>query len=248
MNKDRAFILYLVEAPNGKRYVGITSRSVADRWFEHLQESRAQRANRAISNAIRKYGASTFGIAELDRATDWRDLCSKERDAIARFNTFAPAGYNLTRGGDGFTGRHSPETIVKMRAAHSGKVRSAEHCQNLSAALKGRRHPPEVIAKILNTKRGKPLSDAQRRGLASMHAQNVGRVPTIEHRQKIGDANRGRPNLKLRGRPLSSERRAKIGAANAGRIVSAGHRAKLRAAWVLRRARNRQSISQQELI
>lgn len=240
------FVLYLATSPSGKRYVGITSRSVADRWWEHLQEARAKRSNRALHNAIRKYGAASFVLTELDRADSWQELCVKEREAIAKFGTAAPAGYNLTTGGDGFRGRHSEATRRKMRIAHLGRVKSAEHRRNLSAALKGRRHSPEVIAKILATKRGKPLSAAQIKGLAKMHAQNVGRVPTLEHRKKVSDANRGKSKPTLRGVPLSTERRAKISAANSGKPLSAAHREKLRLAWIRRRARTSQA--QLELI
>jgi group I intron endonuclease len=249
MTSTRALILYLVEAPNGKRYIGITSRSIADRWFEHLQESRASRANRAISNAIRKYGAHSFMVSELARAESWQALCAAERQAIEQYGTFAPEGYNLTRGGDGFTGQHSVETRQKMRAAHLARPpRTEEHRRNLSIALTGKRHPPEVIAKILATKRGRPFTDAQHRGLASMHAKNLGRVPSVEHRQKISAAKKGRPNPKLIGRLVSAESRAKISAAHSGKPLSAAHRAKLTAAWARRRMHLRSSNHpQQEL-
>lgn len=242
---SEVFILYLAVSPSGKRYIGITSKGIADRWWEHMQEARAKRSNRALHNAIRKYGAKVFVLSELDRADNWQELCEKERTAIAKFGTLAPAGYNMTAGGDGFRGKHSDVTRQKMRLAHLGKVKSAEHRQNLRIALTGRQHPPEVIRKILDTKRGKPLSEAQIKGLSVMHTKNVGRVPTTEHRQKIAEAHRGIPKPGLRGRPLSEERKAKISAANSGRPLSDKHRAKLRAAWVLRRARRSQF--QQEL-
>jgi group I intron endonuclease len=244
---NRAFILYVAESPIGKRYVGITARSIEDRWWEHLQESRASRAKRPICLAIRKYGAENFSVVELARADTWEALCQLEIEAIERLGTFAPGGYNLTRGGDGFTGRHSAESRRKMSQSHKGKIRTEEHKRSLSAALMGRVHPPEVIQKILNTKRGKPLTDAQRRGLAIMHAKNIGRVPTEEHRKKISEANRGVPKPTLRGRPLSRERRARISAAHKGRPLTIEHCIKLKAGWVKRRARNR-SPNQLELL
>lgn len=227
---QRAFILYLVEAPNGKRYVGITSRSIADRWFEHLQESRCSRANRAISNAIRKYGAVAFTIKELDRASSWQELCQKERAAIQQFNTFAPAGYNVTRGGDGFTGKHTAETIAKMRVAHLGKIKTTETRKKLSIAHTGKKIPPEVIAKGVAKRRARPRTDAERRGVAIMQAKNVGRTHTAESRKRMADARRAVGNPKLIGHEVSAETRAKISKANTGRIASAEHRAKIGAA------------------
>lgn len=61
-----------------------------------------------------------------------------EVKAIAAFNTYHPHGYNLTRGGDGATGRSPPKDVRdKIAAGNRGKVMTAASRKKLSIARKG---------------------------------------------------------------------------------------------------------------
>jgi hypothetical protein len=64
------------------------------------------------------------------------ELKQAERDAIVKFNTMAPNGYNLIMGGP--IPRWSAETRAKMSAAHKGRAKSEEHRAKIAAALKGK--------------------------------------------------------------------------------------------------------------
>lgn len=103
---------------NGKAYVGITTKSIQERFEAHL--NRAVRERSAIQNAMKKYGKSNFEIVEIDTATSEVELFEKERFWIAHFNTFSENGYNLTEGGGGIVNM-SEEIRAKISKSKSGK-------------------------------------------------------------------------------------------------------------------------------
>ena len=79
---------------NGKKYVGITSRSIKQRFNEH------RKTDSYIGRAIRKYGESNFSITQIDKSSNWEELCEKEVSYIKEYDSF-DNGYNQTIGGDG---------------------------------------------------------------------------------------------------------------------------------------------------
>lgn len=91
-------VVYVIENNiNDKKYVGITKRTVKQRFSEHC------RADSYIGNSIRKYGKENFTVYIIDKANSEEELYKKEIDWIARFNSFEK-GYNQTIGGDGVCG------------------------------------------------------------------------------------------------------------------------------------------------
>ena len=79
---------------NGKQYVGITTRTIEQRFSEHCK------ADSGIGKAIRKYGKDNFTVHEIDKADTWAELCEKEIHYISEYGTYKN-GYNQTIGGDG---------------------------------------------------------------------------------------------------------------------------------------------------
>lgn len=102
---------------NGKAYVGITTKSIQERFDAHL--NRATRERSAIQNAMKKYGKDNFEIVEIDTATTEVELFEKERFWIAHFNTFSENGYNLTEGGGGIVNM-SQEIRAKISKSKTG--------------------------------------------------------------------------------------------------------------------------------
>jgi hypothetical protein len=96
------------------------------------------------------------------------------------------------------------EEKAKRAAAGRGKKRSAEARANISAGLKRRHfvHPPEVLERIAEKKRGTRLSEETK---AKMSASHKGKKKSPEHVAKVAAANRGRI--------VSPETRAKLSAA-----------------------------------
>lgn len=87
--------VYCIEnALNGKRYIGITTRTIKERFAEHCK------AKSYIGKAIRKYGVENFKLYELAVANSREELCDLEVYYIEKYNTFKN-GYNQTIGGDG---------------------------------------------------------------------------------------------------------------------------------------------------
>ena len=153
---------YLIQNKlNGKGYIGITTRSVGRRWYEHRFVPNS--CGKLLAKAIQKYGEDSFEIKVLASAVEGIDgLKELEKQLIAQHNTIAPSGYNLTMGGDGLFGykhseeqkkrngdlkrgvKHSEETKQKMKIAHSGK----------NNHFYGKSHSDETKNKISTAKKG----------------------------------------------------------------------------------------------
>ena len=122
---------------NNKGYVGITTRSLDRRWYEHRFV--ANSCGQLLAKAINKYGEQAFEIMPIASAKTLENLKEVEKDLIIQFQTKVPFGYNLTDGGDGVFGfkqseeqkerngdlkrgtKHSEETKQKMKIAHLGE-------------------------------------------------------------------------------------------------------------------------------
>jgi group I intron endonuclease len=113
------FVYLVTNSANGKRYVGITTASLEQRWYQHRWLA-AKGATQALYKAIRKYGAEQFQIEPIDTANTLEELLVKERAHIERLGTFTKngRGYNMTLGGDGVFGfEFDEETRNRMAAA-----------------------------------------------------------------------------------------------------------------------------------
>src|ERR1035437_1717587 len=152
-------LCYLIENKiNGKKYVGITSRTLKYRMTQHFSD--AKRKDSYLYRAMRKYGRENFIVTVLvDYVGSYEELKSIEIKQIALLNTFV-SGYNRTLGGDGTLGLSRPmleETKNKISAAHKGKSKSKEHEEALRIASSKRRGVPlseEHKKKIGEARRG----------------------------------------------------------------------------------------------
>lgn len=140
-------LIYLVtNRVDGKKYIGVTSRLLPARWREHVADAQNGRGW-ALHDAIRAHGADAFDVVLLESVADWQTACGREQHFIVECGCLAPAGYNLTWGGEGTPGRkHSDETKAKISAAHKGKKLSTEHRRKLSAAKQGKKMPKRTAA------------------------------------------------------------------------------------------------------
>ena len=102
---NRWVIYKIVNAINGKGYIGITTKCLDDRLEEHINDAYS-RFNRRypLHAAIEKYGRENFSIEELDWAYDLHEAQKLERRYIRELKTYASGpirgGYNLTHGGE----------------------------------------------------------------------------------------------------------------------------------------------------
>jgi|SRR5882762_437772 len=167
-------ILYLItHRDSGKMYVGVTSRTLAKRWNQHLYDA-GHRGCGHFHSALKKYGAKAFHREVLISTDDAHSLFNLERLFIVLFQTTdLRFGYNLSAGGEGNPGLSiSAERKLAVSNAQRGKPKSAEHRAKLSAALKGRgafydktgqKHTPQHIAnRVAARKRNRQTNSSSR--------------------------------------------------------------------------------------
>lgn len=87
-------VYMIINICNDKRYIGITTRTIEERFEEHCK------ADSYVGRAIRKYGRENFFVSTIDSADDKEELFDLERKYIKLYGTYKN-GYNLTIGGDG---------------------------------------------------------------------------------------------------------------------------------------------------
>jgi group I intron endonuclease len=158
----RRGFLYRISFPNGKVYIGITSRTVKERFAEHCGKAARLDKNFAVHAAICKYGKENI-LLETIASANWDEIKAMEVSAIAEQNARVPFGYNLTDGGDGTTGIIvGKETRAMMRANNIGKKLSAETKAKIGAAHEGRIFTEESRAKLSSSASSRVFSESDR--------------------------------------------------------------------------------------
>lgn len=174
--------LYRLTFPNGKAYIGITTKSVERRFIQHCSLARNGRVSFAVHFAISKYEAENVVVETLATA-DIDSLKLLEVAEISKQNTRYPNGYNLTDGGDGAVGmdaetknkiskaasgrRATLETKAKLSAAHKGKKYSEELCAKMSVISAGRTHTEEAKLKISEKAKARWADPAKKEKLSA---------------------------------------------------------------------------------
>jgi group I intron endonuclease len=192
----------------------------------------------SLHKAMRKYGIENFEFEVLRSYNcDNEEIHRKERAFINVYDTLAPAGYNLTLGGDGASGyKHSEETKKFMSTLKAGKPTSEAHRKAISVAQMGnklrlgKKDPPERIeakrqAMLGNTNtKGTKLSEEHRKKLSEAKIGNKIRLgkkdspERIESKRQfmIGNTYASGNKGTKRG-PMSEETREKIRQAKVGK-------------------------------
>lgn len=187
------YCVYKHTCPNGKVYIGITCCEAHERW----KNGAGYKRNEHFYRAIQKYGWDNIKHEVLFDGLTKEDAENKEIELIATYSSNDKKhGYNCTNGGE-CAGKHTPETIEKIKERRKGKSHPHTHesKEKISCANKGRKHTPEAIEKMRQAKIGKKLSD--------------------ETREKMSEAQRGEKAW-LYGIPLSEETKEKIRNAHLG--------------------------------
>jgi len=115
-------LIYKLTSPSGKAYVGQTTWPT-QRWSRHRNDRVS--GCRALSAAISKYGWKAFKKEILLECKE-EELNAHEVRLIRKHNTLAPAGYNLTKGGD-LNPIKQPEVYARVKAMHaSGEIKAKQ--------------------------------------------------------------------------------------------------------------------------
>ncbi len=147
--------IYMLTAPNGKKYVGQTQSYVRDggnkgwrpygferRWARHqgsaAKPNKRSNACVALHNSIRKYGGGNFKTETLVVIN--KHLANEyETKFILAYDTVAPHGLNLSTGGE--VRYPSAESRERMSVAKLGKRKSDATRALMSVAARARVKP-----------------------------------------------------------------------------------------------------------
>lgn len=190
----------------GIRYVGVTTQQPPiKRWKRHISEAKHNMGPPLLHADMRRYGIEAFRFEVVTTYETHAAMVQGERDMIVQYNTLAPAGYNMTTGGQGTIGyKWSAEARARLSATNKG--RSMEHARAaMLAAVRGKPLSPEHRAKIAAAHMGKkqgPMSEAQKEKL---------RITSARHRHSPESIARMRvAQLKSWANPVRHEKMVSI--------------------------------------
>ena len=208
--KDRVYFVYRHVAPNGKMYIGITSKPEPTmRWGAG---GRCYKKNTHFWNAIQKFGWENFQHIIVAHGLSVDTACHLEEYLIKKYDALGN-GYNQTSGGVRPT-----EVTDEIRNTIRSKV-----IQYHSTLPDGAWSKKFV---------GHTLDEATRRKIS---AKNTGRKKSPEtiarqvatFKQNLTPESRYRMGSSCRGKHLSAVTRQKLSVAHTGRVVSDATKAKL---------------------
>ena len=167
------YLIYVLQAPNGKLYVGQTKQ-----YKDRMEQHQSKDSNcRYLRRAIKKYKWENIkqhillkGLS-LEQANHW------EQHYISIFDCQAPNGYNLKDGGS--YGSHSQISKDRISLSLTGRKQTAEHRSNVSKALTGRKQTAEHNNNISKGLKGRVMTAETKTKMSLSH---TGRKETYETR------------------------------------------------------------------
>lgn len=165
-----SYLVYKHTAPNGKVYIGITSRTAKERWRNN---GTGYHHNEHWESAIKKYGWENIKHEILLTGLTKEEAEQKEVDLIAFYKSNQREyGYNIANGGGVNRGFHIREKtkekirkslkkyFSKNKSANYGKRLSDEAKQKLRLANIGKKLNEETKLKISIANKGKAKPQA----------------------------------------------------------------------------------------
>lgn len=242
MDKEKRFCVYKHTCPNGKVYIGITSKKPEYRW----SNGKGYKGNIHFTRAIEKYGWSNIKHNILHENLTEQDAKIIEMELIKLHNSDnTQKGYNKTLGGDGTLGHiMTLETKKKISIANSGsnngmcgkrgelspsygRKLSKEQREKLSKLKKGllvgeshpmygKTHKEEVKKKI--SKKSKEMWENEKiRTSILKHLSQ--RWENEEYRKRMSEIHKGQISP-MKNRKHTEESKIKISQAHKGKKLS----------------------------
>lgn len=103
--------IYQLIFPNGKFYIGQTTRTIWKRFKEHCTDT----SKRILRFAIRKYKKENIVVKLLDVSYTQEEADRVEDGYIMLFDTIIPSGYNMQRGGQHHRKKKNSCSLLKLR-------------------------------------------------------------------------------------------------------------------------------------
>lgn len=179
------FTVYMHITPSNKRYIGITSKDLEERFGSNGCLYR----NQIFGRAIKKYGWDSIKHVVVAQNITKEEAKKLEIELIAKYDTTNPKhGYNRSIGGDIpviFGQHHSEETKRKISGSNSGKEISSETRKKISDSVKQLWQTGTYQEKQHN----KVISDISKKRMSEAHK---GKTLSEEHKEKIRLGNLGK--------------------------------------------------------
>lgn len=101
---------------NDKVYIGQTTKSLEERWKQHLRQSKREDKNYPLYKAMKTYGTEHFHISLVEEVSDEISLDEREQYWINYYNSYGqPNGYNDTIGGNLFSKDINPAKLSEIK-------------------------------------------------------------------------------------------------------------------------------------
>lgn len=174
----KQFCVYKHTFPNGKVYIGITSRKPVERW----QNGRGYTSNPHLQNAIKKYGWINIKHDILLKHLTEEDAKKYEIFYIKYYNSADNTkGYNISLGG----GIPNEQTRKKISQSHIGIRPNKETRLKMRKAKLGKKQSKETIEKRIrrgkdNGMFGKTFTQEQREYLRNLFKGKPAHINTIK--------------------------------------------------------------------
>lgn len=170
------YTLYKHTAPNGKVYIGITSRKPETRW----ENGKGYKCNKHFYNAIILFGWNKIKHEVLAQNLTKEEAEKLEIETIQKYDsTNKEKGYNLRKGGSASS--FSDVSLEKMRNSHLGKTLPQEQKDKISRAMKGRKVSKGTLGCKYSTESKAKISKALR-----------GRTKSAETKAKVSASRKGK--------------------------------------------------------
>lgn len=129
-------VIYKVNFPNNKCYIGLTNRALIDRILDH--KDRIKSGTQLICKAFRKYGfeSTVWEILECEKQKE--ELYDLEIKHIANYKSSdRKLGYNMTDGGEGrYNSKHTEESLAKISGSNNhGAILNEEQVEYIKIKL-----------------------------------------------------------------------------------------------------------------
>lgn len=176
MTLGQCIVYQVTNTVNGKRYIGITSRALKDRFGEHKKATR-RGSNLSFHSAMRKYGVESFvpKVLFVEESVEG----AKETEVLLILDR--QPEYNETMGGDGINGYVFTDEI-REKIRRNTPVRS------------GKDHPLYGVSRPDTAEMNRKRKGIKNPNLARKGENHpfYGKSRTEETRNKIGASNRGK--------------------------------------------------------
>lgn len=223
MNVFNKYIIYRISClMNQKVYIGQTIRKLTARYKRDLNNHH----NQKLKDDLKKYGANTFIIEEIDSVTDGYEAGELEKWYIKFYKaTDNRYGYNISPG----IGIQSEETKMKISLAtkgrlpaNTGKPSSEETKRKISEGNKNKIVSDETKKRISDSHLGNKYSFGIKRSMETRKKQSLsakGRKMSEETKRKLSEIKK-QTNNPLRGKSRSEDIKKKISFSKIGHLVS----------------------------